>query len=115
MSGDLKEAKRGFENGATRSQTNYRFDLIPAIAEMKVALRFGIGAQKHGEQNWKGGSKEFIKATISHLCGHITCLKRSGQTGDDNIGAVLCNASMLAWFEYYKPEEFLAAIKELSE
>jgi hypothetical protein len=107
----LDEPKTTFEGGSTRSAKMERFDLIPAEAQIANARRFGLGARKHGARNWQGGGAEFIAETISHLEGHVASLKMNGPFhADDDIGAAITNASMLAWFRAHKPDEFLKAL-----
>lgn len=108
------EAKTAFEGGATRSQKSERFDLIPAEAELATARRFGLGAAKHGDRNWQNGGADFILATINHLQAHLNSIKQGSPSSDDDIGAVLCNASMLAWFRQRKAGEFCKAMDAIA-
>jgi hypothetical protein len=121
-----KGTKQKFEGGATRSAKLQRYDLIPGDGDTASATRFGIGALIHGEGNWKAGGKDFIKAVINHLKGHVAALL----TGDDthrkfmhpnvpedardwDTDAIRCNADMLCWFRAHKPEEYQQALLEL--
>ena len=104
--------KDKFKGGATRSATKTRMDLVPACGLLRIGQRFGLGAEIHGEQNWKGGGKDFIKATINHLEQHTQRLKE-GKVVDDHLGAIGWAAVALCWFAENKGEEFMAAIKEL--
>lgn len=107
----LVEEKATFEGGATRSAKAERYDLIPPEADEANALRFGLGAGKHGEHNWKNGGAAFISQCINHTRAHIVSLQKHGPFhDDDDIGAVLANTSMLAWFRAHKPDEFLKAL-----
>lgn len=110
-----EEPKVSHEGGATRTVAKTRFDLVPAEAEHRVALRYGQGAEKHGENNWKKGGKDFIKSCLAHAQAHLNAFKQSGNKLDDNLGAALWNISSLCWFESHKPEEFAAALRELQE
>lgn len=107
----LAEKKSKFEGGATRSEKRERFDLIPGEAEVALAERFGIGATKHGPKNWQNGGVDFITATINHAKAHEASLLMNGPDhDDDDLAAILCNWSMLAWFRRHKPEEYRAAL-----
>lgn len=107
----LEEPKAVYEGGATRSAKAERFDLIPPEANIANARRFGLGAVKHGEENWKGGGAAFIRQCINHAFAHLNSLVQNGpHHGDDDIGAALTNTSMLAWFREHKPEEFRRAL-----
>lgn len=110
MSADLKEKKQNFENGATRSETGLRYDLVPAVYSERGARRWGLGAVKHGENNWKGGGVSFIVACVNHLEAHLVKFKSQGNATDDNLGAILWNAGALAWFEENKPKEYASAL-----
>ncbi len=106
----LSEKKSTFEGGSTRSKKLERYDLIPGEADEANARRFGLGKEKHGARNWQNGGVEFIAETISHLDGHVASLKIHGPDhDDDDVGAILCNASMLAWFRIHKPDEYRKA------
>ncbi len=110
----LEERKTEFEGGSTRSAKPERYDLIPPEVDECLALRYGLGAVKHGANNWKGGGAEFILSCLNHLRGHYVSLLRNGPFhSDDDIGAMLWNAGALAWFRKHKPEEFRRALGSL--
>jgi hypothetical protein len=110
----MQEAKKSFEGGATRSEKLERFDLIPPEADEAMARRFGLGAKKHGEGNWKGGGKDFIKACINHAKAHEAHLGKAAGKGDDNdLDAIICNWGMLCWFRENKAQEYGEALAEL--
>lgn len=56
----MNEPLTRFAGGATRSQKDVRYDLIPPEAEEALARRYALGAMKHGANNWKLGG-----ATVS--------------------------------------------------
>jgi hypothetical protein len=110
----LAEEKTAFEGGATRSAKTARYDLVPAEGTRAIAERYGVGAVKHGDNNWKQGGVEFIKATISHVYGHLDNLKATaGQAEDDDIGAIGWGATALAWFRVHTPEDYYKALGEI--
>lgn len=105
------EAKTVYESNATRSVKDERYDLIPPEILTALARRFALGASKHGEDNWKSGGAEFIRSCINHLFAHYVSLLTNGQDhGDDDVGAMIWNAGVLAWFREHKPEEFARAM-----
>jgi hypothetical protein len=107
----LAEEKATFEGGATRSAKEERYDLIPPEMDSAAARRFGLGAKKHGAKNWQNGGAEFILSCLNHLRGHYNSLLTNGPWHeDDDIGAMLWNAGVLAWFKAHKPEEFRKAL-----
>ncbi len=108
------EKRVAYENGATRSEKLARYDLIPPEADEALAERFGLGARKHSENGWKSGGTAFIQACINHARAHeINLLATAGQSGDDDLAAILCNYAMLAWFRKHKPAEYAQALGEL--
>ena len=109
MSSDLSEQKQQFEGGATRSVKTARFDLVPGCAERRLAERYGLGAVKHGDNNWRQGGAEFIKGCVNHMQAHLADFKDHGNKDDDNLAAILWGAAALTWFEENKPEEFAKA------
>lgn len=110
----LAEEKSTFEGGSTRSSKLERYDLIPVEAEECEARRYGLGAIKHGENNWKNGGADFILSCLNHLRAHYASLVKNGPwNDDDDIGAMLWNAGVLAWFREHKPDEFRKALAKL--
>ncbi len=110
-------SKTAFEGGATRSTKRERYDLIPPEAEAAYARRLALGAELHGEGNWKHGGKDFIKATINHLKAHIVSLlsRDSTASAESDTDAIVWNAGALAYFAKRKPAEFSQALEELGE
>ena len=97
------ESKSIFEGGATRSAMAGRYDLIPKDAIDAIARRLALGAEKHGENNWRSGGPEFRKATIAHLMKHLLSYMESGNQEDANTDAIICNAAFLCYFERIDP------------
>ena len=89
-----------FASGATSSEEQPRFDLIPYEATRREAQRWSEGAHTHGENNWQRGQRDtvFHRDRMNHLMGHA--LKYlSGDRSEDHLAAIRCNAAMLMWFE----------------
>jgi hypothetical protein len=93
-----KKPDAKFEGGATRSHHAPFYDLVPKAAIDRLASRLELGAKIHGENNWKKGGPEFITQCKRHLCEHLFNYLE-GDTSDDHLSAVLCNAAFLAYFE----------------
>lgn len=89
-----------FDSGAKSSELAPRFDLIPYEAQRREAVRWGLGAQGHGENNWKKGLRDdvFRKDRLNHLIVHIAKWA-DGDRSDDHLAAARCNLAMLIWFE----------------
>jgi len=94
-----------FTSNAKSSGKVPRFDLIPRVALEKLARRFELGARKYGEFNYKQAfldDKDFIIDRLNHLQQHVQALlspSRANEWDDDNIGAILWAAAMLAELE----------------
>lgn len=96
-----KKPNAKFENGASRSHHAPRYELIPKAAIDRLVTRLTLGADIHGPNNWRGGGPSFVEQTKRHLVEHVLNYIE-GDTTDDHLGAVLCNASFLAHFEAQK-------------
>lgn len=92
--------KATFKSGATSSSEKPRYDLIPHVALRRLAERFGYGAKKHGDHNYKQGSADdaFIRDRKNHMIEHAVKYA-NGDRSTDHLGAVMCNAAMLAELE----------------
>lgn len=89
-----------FTSGASSSEMKPRYDLIPACALEREAVRMAEGAATHGVNNYQKGLHDpaFITDRINHLIEHAL-LYASGDRSTDHLAAVRCNAAMLMWFE----------------
>lgn len=119
--------KVAFSSGATSSQQVPPYHLaIAGKGFEKKALRFGVGNQKHGDVNYQKsisiikdiskeleanlgvgllvyGDKildlEFARDRWNHGLHHYMNLKKTGNSKDDNIGAVEWALEYLSWVE----------------
>lgn len=89
-----------FDSGAKSSEQKPRYDLIPACALKREAVRMAEGAEIHGENNYQKGTKDqgFITDRINHMVEHAQ-LYANGDRSTDHLAAVRCNAAMLIWIE----------------
>lgn len=85
-----------FASGAKSTVVMPRFDLIPLEALILLAERFGYGASRHGERNYRNGANdpEFIRDRKNHMFRHVVLFMEHNRPED--LGAVLCNAAILA-------------------
>lgn len=95
--------KTRFEAGASRSRMAERYELIPKEAAEALARRLTLGAERHGENNWRNGGGDFRRATINHLMKHLLDYIESGNENDANTDAIICNAAFLCYFEARMP------------
>ena len=99
MSSSLSQPPKAvFASGASSSEEQPRYDLIPYVATQREAARMGMGAREHGENNWMRGvgDKVFYRDRVNHLVNHA--LKyANGDRSEDHLAAVRCNAAMVMW------------------
>ena len=95
--------KTRYEGNATRSSLRERYDLIPKSAIEALGRRLALGAERHGEDNWRGGGEAFRRATLNHLMKHLLDYMEHGNAHDANTDALICNAAFLCEFERRAP------------
>jgi hypothetical protein len=91
------------ENGSSRSHRAPRYELIPKAAIDRLVKRLELGAEIHGDTNWRDGGPEYIQECKRHMMEHMLNYLE-GDKSDDNLGAILCNAAFLAHFEEHPPD-----------
>jgi hypothetical protein len=80
--------------GATRSEKAPRYDLIPIEGLERIAERFSLGAEKHGEGNWKqslateSNAYAFCKEAFNHAIHHANKMVSGIDPEDDHLGAI---------------------------
>lgn len=103
--------KHTFSSGASSSGKKPRYDLIPTWALERIAHRFQLGAEKHGENNWqKGvGDTQFILDRINHAIEHLYQVKDQIHGGiiatpemDDDLSGVILNAIFVMGYQREK-------------
>lgn len=95
-----------FESGATSTTEKPWYHLIPLSGLRRVAERFAYGAKKHGDHNYKKGAYDtnFLRDRKNHMIEHAVKYAM-GDTSTDHLGAILCNAMILAELEYIRSLE----------
>jgi hypothetical protein len=98
----FSEEKQTFESGATSSKLPYRFDLICPRAMQRIAIRYMLGALKHGDMNWCKGIP--MHERLNHLEHHLQMHKLYGSKDaegnpEDNLAAIAWNAIALMHYE----------------
>lgn len=107
-----QETKLRLEGGATRTNdVLIRYDLIPPVVLDVLGTRFTVGMLSHGANNWKQGGVDFILSCFARYEHHKSKLVHGSE--DDDLGAMIWNVSVLAWFRKFKPEEYKAAIERM--
>lgn len=70
-----------YENGASESKTDLRFDLLPAVEIAEIANVLGKGAIKYGDDNWKGiSTASHLNHAMQHIFAYI-----AGDRSDDHL------------------------------
>jgi len=87
--------------GSTRSVMEERYDLVAPEGLRRLALRYALGAAKHGARNWERGQKASV--VINHMLKHLMCYL-AGNRDDDHLAAVAWGAFALMHFEAHRPE-----------
>lgn len=93
-----------FQSGAQSSGKALRFDLIPRSLLRRLALRFGLGAEKYPEFNYRKGltDKQFILDRINHLQEHFHAYlapENDAERTDDNLGGIAWGCAFLCEVE----------------
>jgi len=103
----MEQELQEFKSGATSSEQLPPYDLIPLSLLRRTAIRFGIGAVKHGRFNYRKGleDKEFIMDRLNHAFLHLKkamdAIESGTPTEDDNLGAVAVNVAMAMEYEHH--------------
>lgn len=103
-SGNLTE----FSSGAVRDSAvgKARMELLPMDLLKRVAVWYGLGAEKYGDNNWrKGQAKSHV---MGSLMRHLTAYQM-GKTDEDHLSAVIWNALCLM-----NTDEYLSENKEIN-
>lgn len=85
-------------NGARESKSYYRCDLLPPLSILKISQVLHEGAEKYGDENWRGISQ------MSHLNHALTHLFAYMQ--GDNSDEHLSHAATRLLFALEQDEEF---------
>ncbi len=86
---DYEEPVIANAKGAKQSDIGARFDLLPARAVARVAEVLHHGAEKYGEDNWRGLSVDEINNhTIGHLMNYV------GRGAEQDLAHAACRALM---------------------
>lgn len=66
------------------------YRLVPKEGLRRLALRYTLGCQRYGENNWRRGlsNQEFLNERRNHLVEHLFEYLESGNAKDDNLAAI---------------------------
>lgn len=90
--------RENFETGAKRDtdEGKPRYDLIPPLAERRVAMHYAKGAQKYEPWNWSLGMP-FSRFWAS-LKRHVAAFE-CGDNEEDNLAAIVFAANSIMHFQ----------------
>jgi hypothetical protein len=78
------------ERGAKQSATLYRADLLPPAATLAVAAVLKHGAERYGEDNWRGiPVADHLNHALIHALAYL-----AGDAQDDHLEHFACRALM---------------------
>lgn len=101
----LKEEKIILPGGGTRSEGAAPFYLVPRDGLRRIALRYGLGAEKHGADNWKNSCSTEENALVwcrmcyDHMMEHMLKMQTGDFPDDDHLGAIGWAQTQLAYVE----------------
>jgi hypothetical protein len=82
--------RQQFATGAVRDRQagKGRFDLLPALAVIRLARHFEKGAAKYGDRNWERGIplSRFLDSALRHLFAYL-----AGRDDEDHLVAAAWN------------------------
>ena len=92
-------------SGVTRSKKAPPYHLVPPAGPRRTALRFGLGAEIHGDWNWLNGMKTekdaraFCEEAFNHMQEHMHKMVAGHEPEDDHLGAIGWAQAALAYAE----------------
>jgi hypothetical protein len=90
----MSERKHTLPGGATRSEQAPSYHLIPAAGLHRIAVRYALGAETHGEGNWllsvstREDARVFVREAYNHAFKHLIRMNDGIDPEDDHLGAI---------------------------
>ena len=82
-----------YDNGASESKTELRFDLIPADEIATIAKVLGQGAIKYGDDNWKGlPTWTHLNHALQHIFAYL-----ANDKSDDHLSHAATRLIFAMW------------------
>ena len=90
--------RQQFDTGAVRdtAEDKPRIDLISPFAKRRLGAWLSAGAKKYKERNWEQGMP--ISRCVASLERHVAAYQ-AGETEEDHMAAVMCNAMFIMHYE----------------
>ena len=86
-----------YPTGAMSTRRAERYDLICPTGLRRLALRYAMGAERYGDNNWCEGMPPAER--LNHLIRHVALYQKEGCSTDDNLAAIAWNAFALMHYE----------------
>lgn len=103
---------RQFPSGSVRDNADNkpRMELLPYDLLERVAVWYGLGADKYGDNNWRKGQP--ASAVIGSLMRHLSKIMK-GDTSEDHYAALVWNAlALMNVDQYYKDNPIINDIQD---
>ena len=91
----LDEVLKRFDSGATRTDIQERWSLLPMDALRAAARVMARGAKTHGDRNWERGIP--IEDICDHAFNHMAKYLE-GDRSEEHLAHALCNLCMAVHF-----------------
>ena len=99
------EKKVTLSGGGTRSAGAAPLHLVPREGFIRTAQRFGLGAEKHGAENWRRSIRNeedalaWARMAYDHMMEHALRMATGDFPDDDHLGAIGWAQSVLCHIE----------------
>lgn len=101
---------RAFKTGSIRDSVKGKppMELLPDDLLMRVAVWYGLGAEKYGDNNWRLGQPQ--KECLGSLKRHLAKWE-NGDRDEDHLSAIIFNAlSIMNVEENFSEDEYLVFV-----
>lgn len=94
--------KFALPGGATRSEEAPAYHMRPPDGSRRAALRWALGAKKHGAHNWRRSldtrehAAGFCIEAYNHMQEHMLKLNSRADLEDDHLGAIAWGVDAIA-------------------
>ena len=96
------ETLKTYDSGATRTDIQERWSLLPMDSLRAAARVMARGAETHGDNNWRKGIP--IDEVCDHAMNHIAKYLE-GDRSEEHLAHALCNMAMAVHFHLKEQED----------
>ena len=96
------EKLKTYDSGATRTDIQERWSLLPMDSLRAAARVMARGAETHGDNNWRKGIPidEVCDHAMNHIAKHL-----EGDRSEEHLAHALCNMAMAVHFHLKEQED----------